>query len=65
MPVTTSTAVMVQRLSGMLDTSDLKEHEQDFVRKLEGMLQRDASSLTRLSEKQLDWLADLHKRHFA
>lgn len=47
----------------MLDTKDLKPHEQDFVRKLVGM--KEANNLPRLSEKQLDWLVDLHRRHFA
>ena len=26
---------------------------------------KEANALTRLSEKQLDWLIDLHRRHFA
>lgn len=63
MPALTSTAVMVERLSGMLGTADFRSHERDFVEKLVRM--KDANSLPRLSEKQLDWLADLHKRHFA
>lgn len=58
-----STAVMVERLSGMLGTGDLKPGERDFVEKLVRM--KEANTLPRLSEKQLDWLLDLHNRHFA
>ena len=65
MPVTVSTAVMVEKLAGMLDTGELNGMESGFVRKLEGMRQADPNRLTRLTERQLEWLVDLHKRHFA
>lgn len=58
-----STAIMVERLSGLLDTGDLTIREHDFVEKLVKM--KNANILPRLSEKQLDWLVDLHKKHFA
>ena len=58
-----STSVMIERLSGLLGTEDLKPHERDFVQRLVSL--RDAGNVTRLSEKQLDWLSDLHRRHFA
>ncbi len=58
-----STAIMVERLSGLLDTGDLTIREHDFVEKLVKM--KNANILPRLSEKQLDWLVDLHNKHFA
>lgn len=65
MPVTVSTAVMVEKLADMLDTGELNGMESGFVRKLDGMRTADPNLLTRLSERQLEWLVDLHRRHFA
>lgn len=63
MEATISTGVMIERLSGLLGTKDLNEFETGFVRKLHGYAQ--AGQVTRLSDKQLRLLADLHRKHFA
>jgi hypothetical protein len=57
-----STTVMIERLGGMLGTDDLKQHEADFVLRLQAIVK--AGRVTMLTEKQLDWLTDLHRRHF-
>jgi hypothetical protein len=62
MPVMISTATMIKRLEGLLGTKDLTEREQVFIEKLARL--SDAGQVTALSEPQLDWLSDLHARHF-
>ncbi len=59
----TSTTTMIRRLSGMLDTRDLSEWEQQFVRSLVEKL--DAGKVTSLTERQVETLERLHGRHFA
>lgn len=57
-----STATMIQRLEGMLDTKDLTEWEHDFVRKLASLMR--AGEVTQLTGAQVDKLDELHERHF-
>ena len=59
----TSTTTMIRRLSGLLDTRDLSEWEQQFVRSLVEKL--DAGRVTSLTERQVETLERLHGRHFA
>jgi len=59
----TSTTTMITLLEGCLDTPDLTPWEQDFVRDLARL--RDSGQVTKLTEKQIDILERLHKRHFA
>ena len=63
MPQLISTTTMILRLSGMLDTRDLSEWEQQFVRSLVEKL--DAGKVTSLTERQVETLERLHGRHFA
>ena len=63
MPQLVSTTTMIRRLSGMLDTRDLSEWEQQFVRSLVELL--DAGRVTSLTERQVETLERLHGRHFA
>lgn len=63
MPQLISTTTMILRLSGMLDTRDLSEWEQQFVRSLAEKL--DAGRVTSLTERQVETLERLHGRHFA
>ena len=58
-----STAVLIERLSGLLDTPDLTDWEQGFVRKLEAL--RQAGEVTSLSDRQVERLDELHAKHFA
>ena len=62
MPQLVSTATMIRRLSGMLDTRDLSEWEQQFVRSLVEKI--DAGRVTSLTERQVETLERLHGRHF-
>lgn len=58
----TSTTTMIRRLSGLLNTRDLTEWEQQFVRSLVEKL--DAGRVTSLTERQVETLERLHGRHF-
>lgn len=58
-----STTTMIRRLAGLLDTRDLSEWEQQFVRSLAEKL--DAGKVTSLSERQVETLESMHWRHFA
>jgi hypothetical protein len=58
-----STAMMIERLSGLLGTKDLTEWETNFVQSLKIQIaERNASSL---SERQVERLDELHSKHFA
>jgi hypothetical protein len=58
-----STAMMLERLSGLLGTKDLTEWEANFVQSLNIQIaERNASSL---SERQVERLDELHSKHFA
>lgn len=63
MPQLVSTTTMIRRLSGMLDTRDLSEWEQQFVRSLVEKL--DAGRVTSLTDRQVEILERLHGKHFA
>lgn len=58
-----STAVMITQLEGLLGTKDLTDSEAEFVEKLVRI--RDAGQVTQLSERQVEYLSDLNRRHFA
>lgn len=58
-----STTTMTRRLAGLLDTSDLTEWEQQFVRSV--MTRLEAGQITTLTERQIETLEALHRRHFA
>lgn len=63
MPTVVSTQTMIEKLSGLLHTRDLTLREADFVSKLVEI--RDEGRLGDLSDKQVNWLTDLHRKHFA
>ncbi|KVT91907.1 hypothetical protein WK59_04000 [Burkholderia ubonensis] len=58
-----STSTMIERLTGLLDTRDLTEWKQEFVRKLDAI--RLSGRVTDLSDKQVERLDELHNKHFA
>ncbi|MCY0854283.1 hypothetical protein [Cupriavidus sp. D39] len=58
-----STTTMIKRLEGMLDTRDLTDWEQSFVRSLVEAQQ--TGKVTQLTGAQVDKLDQLHGRHFA
>ncbi len=55
---------MVQRLSGLIGTKDVSDWEDDF---LSDMLASTncGSKTSHLSEKQVDIIEKLHRKHFA
>jgi hypothetical protein len=57
-----STATMIRRLVGMLGTRDLSDWEQGFVESLAEKL--DAGHVTQLTERQVETLDRLHRKHF-
>lgn len=63
MPLTVSTAVMIEQLSGLLHTRDITIREADFIARL--IDYRDEKRLGDLSDKQVAWMSDLHRKHFA
>lgn len=58
-----STASMIERLSWLLGTSDLTEWEQGFVESLQRRMQ--TGEVTKLTDKQVETLDQLHSNHFA
>lgn len=58
-----STGTMIGHLSGLLGTGDLSEWEAQFVESLEA--RKNAGQVTSLSEKQIETLERLYKKHFA
>jgi hypothetical protein len=58
-----STAVMIEKLVGMLGTDDLSDWETTFVKSLQQRLTE--GSVTSLTERQIDALDRLHNKHFA
>lgn len=64
MPVHTSVNVMLQRLHGLEDTTDLTEWQNEFVKNVwrSSLGARRTSVLT---EKQVETIEELFKKHFA
>lgn len=58
-----STTEMIRRLSGLLGTKDLNDWEQQFVTSLQQRME--AGEVTKLSDKQLERLDELHGKHFS
>ena len=58
----TSTTTMIGHLEGLLGTKDVSEREASFIQTM--VRRRDAGEVTALSDKQVEWLNDLHSKHF-
>lgn len=63
MPRLVSTETMVQQLEGLLDTNDLSHWEAAFVLTMKH--RRIQRALTRLTERQVERLDELYRKHFA
>jgi hypothetical protein len=57
-----STSTMIERLVGLLGTSDLDAWEQTFVTSLQRYVA--GGKVTDLTDKQVDRLDELHAKHF-
>lgn len=55
---------MVQRVSGLVDTNDLTDWESDFVTSVVEQT-NDGKNTTSLTEKQIDVLERIFRKHFA
>lgn len=58
-----STTTMIKRLEGLLDTDDLNDWEQQFVRSVATRMH--AGEVTQLTGNQVDKLDQIHSKHFA
>lgn len=67
MPRLVSTATKIEQLAGMLGTDHLSDWEQEFVRGLSERQVRckEAKQLLELTDKQVDALDRLYRKHFA
>jgi hypothetical protein len=54
---------MVKRVSGLADTRDVSQRENDFIKNIVRQTS-DGDNTTSLTEKQVEWLEDLHDKHF-
>ncbi len=63
MPRLVSTETMVQQLEGLLDTNDLSPWEIAFVLTMKN--RRIQRTLTRLTDRQVERLDELYRKHFA
>lgn len=58
-----STNAMLKKCSGLIDTRDVTELENSFLKNV-WKRSEEGTHPERLSERQLDWLVDLHEKHF-
>lgn len=55
---------MVKQVAGLQDTRDVNDWENQFIKSLVEKTSN-GDNTTSLTEKQIDRLEELHKRHFA
>ena len=60
----TSLNTQVKRVSGLLDTKDLSDWEQDFVASITQQT-HDGDNTSSLTEKQIECLERVHNKHFS
>lgn len=58
-----STSQMIDRLEGMIGTTDLTPWESDFLSTL--VARKNAGQVTALTSNQLEVLERIHRKHFA
>lgn len=63
MTQTLSLGAQIKKLSGMTDTPDLSAKDNTFVKSVLRQT-NDGKDTTRLSAAQVEWIEDLHTRHF-
>jgi hypothetical protein len=64
MPISLSIGAKIKRISGLIDTKDLTEAENRFIKNMAERT-KDGLVTTMLSEAQADWIEDIHTKHFA
>jgi hypothetical protein len=57
-----STTQMIRKLEGMVDSKDLNEWENNFVKAL--VDRANSGDVTKLSDRQLEVMLRLHDKHF-
>ena len=60
----TSLNTQVRRVSGLLDTKDLSDWEQDFVSSISQQT-KEGNNTSSLTDKQIECLERIHSKHFA
>lgn len=64
MTTTVSARVMMEKLEGLVDTKDLRDAENKFVREMvEGCKVRHGDTIW-ISAGRMDWLLKIYERHF-
>lgn len=56
---------MLERLSGLLGTSDLTDWEQEFVGSVLDRVRARGGDTTTLTDKQVEKIDSLYRKHFA
>lgn len=64
---TVSTNAMIKSLDGMLGTKDLSQWESNFVSSIVDRTYRgqDAQAIGNLTDKQVERLTDIYRKHFS
>lgn len=55
----------IQQLEGLVDTPDVDDQTNAFLKKVAGRCHGNAGDTRWLTEKQVQWLEDIYERHFA
>lgn len=60
----TSLGTMVKMIAGLAGANDVDSRTNEFI---ESIIEQtdDGRDTTRLSEKQVAWIEDIHRKHFA
>ena len=58
-----SLGAMLKKLSGLVDTKDLSARENDFIKSVLARTDDGAHTMG-LSPRQVEWIEDLHAKHF-
>ncbi len=64
MPRIVSLGTQIKQLAGLLDTADITEWEQDFIKSVYAW-SRQGGNTSILTEKQIDIIERIYRRHFA
>lgn len=60
----TSITTMVKKIAGLQDTKDVTDWESDFIESILSKT-RDGDDTSSLTEKQIDVVERIHRKHFA
>lgn len=58
-----SIGAQIKKIAGLVGTDDVDERTADFIVSVCDKTQ-EGRNTTGLTEKQIDWVGDIHKKHF-